>query len=458
VKNAKYLSFIFFIVVTSVFSSEKILLTNQENNSYIWSEYIEEQELIPAKEFASIISAKFEWNPIIQEGILKKYKALCFLWPNKEKIILDKEEIVLQSPCQLISGKLFVPFDLIFSFCERVDMRAEFSKEKNKLIFYKKSSGIPPLANTKQGFWHVLKEGETLYRISKNYGIDLSSIISLNRIIDPRFLVPGQMIYIPDIGIQTEKELEIPSLPPETTGPKKPLVEKYGIKKIVLDPGHGGKDSGAIGKSGTKEKDVNLDIAIKLHKELKKRLPNTEIILTRDDDYYVPLVERTALANFKKVDLFISIHANAAFSNSASGFEVFHLSAVASDKHAENIAEFENAVIKKFKEKEIIDYTQKILSDIAQDEFISQSIDLALFIQRQVTSKLDIKNRGIKSAFFWVLRDAKMPAVLIETGFLSNPDEEAKMKELAFKTNLVNALANAIIAYKESYEEKLTKE
>ncbi|MEW6680035.1 MAG: N-acetylmuramoyl-L-alanine amidase, partial [bacterium] len=176
-----------------------------------------------------------------------------------------------------------------------------------------------------------------------------------------------------------------------------------------------------------------------------------------DADYYIPLAERTGLANFKKADLFISIHANAAFSRAASGFEVYHLSAVASDKYSEEIAEAENMVVERFKEKKSSLLTEIILKDIAQTEFINESIDLGLLVQNRVSERLSMKDRGVKSAFFYVLRDAKMPAILIETGFLSNASEEARMKEEDFKEGMVNAICDAIVSYKEQYEKKLVE-
>jgi N-acetylmuramoyl-L-alanine amidase len=233
-------------------------------------------------------------------------------------------------------------------------------------------------------------------------------------------------------------------------------ISRFGIKRIVIDPGHGGKDSGACGKT-LKEKDVVLNIAKRLKERIEEE-SGIEVILTRDDDYYVPLPERTALANYKKADLFISIHANAAFSKSATGFEVFHLSAIASDKQAEALAELENSSIKLDGKDGFKDYTQQILADMAQSGFVKESIELASAIQKEVVSRLNMKARGVKSANFYVLKDALMPAVLVETGFISNGYEESRLKDEKFLYGMTDSLCDAILRYKESYETALKEE
>ncbi len=445
------------------FCSERILLVNSEANLSLYAPYIKEQDFVSLKEVASCLKASFEWNPVIQEASLKKDGIRCFVWIDKDRAILDKKELYLPNCPKLISSNIFVPVELVKAFVERLNMRLELTNSK---ITIAKKGPLPTLANTKDGFWHILKEGETLYRVSQNYGVDISSLLSLNKIIDPRFVIPGTMLYIPSLalskqdnepGTQTlELGIRIPNPEPRIPNKGGSAITKYGIKRIVIDPGHGGKDPGAIGKSGLKEKDVVLEIALRLVKDLKKRIPEVEIILTRDADYYIPLAERTGLANFKKANLFVSIHANAAFSHEASGFEVFHLSAIASDRYSEDLAESENTVVKRFKEKEV-DLTQMILKDIAQTEFISESIDLGVLIQNKASNELTMKNRGIKSAFFYVLRDAKMPAILVETGFLSNSAEEARMKQDEFKEAIVDTISNAIVLYKEKYENKLAE-
>ncbi|MEK7813050.1 MAG: N-acetylmuramoyl-L-alanine amidase, partial [Candidatus Desantisbacteria bacterium] len=229
------------------------------------------------------------------------------------------------------------------------------------------------------------------------------------------------------------------------------------IRTIVIDPGHGGKDSGAIGKTGLLEKNVVLDISKRLRFALQRAMPNINILLTRDNDYFIPLRERTRFANYKNADMFISIHSNASYASKAHGFEVFCLSTEASDDASRALAAAENEVISLEKEtgSNNIDMIKLILGDIAQQEFIDESMELAASVQSIVCKNMGMVSRGAKSAFFWVLRDAMMPAVLIEVGFLTNPFEESRLRSEEFRDNLVSSICDAIVVYKSKYEGKM---
>ncbi|MEN8135643.1 MAG: N-acetylmuramoyl-L-alanine amidase [Thermodesulfobacteriota bacterium] len=193
-----------------------------------------------------------------------------------------------------------------------------------------------------------------------------------------------------------------------------------GIKRIILDPGHGGKDSGARGKNGLLEKDIVLKIAKQLSRKLKERL-GVEVILTRDSDVFIPLEERTAIANSKEGDLFISIHVNAAPTKKARGIETYIL-AQARSKNAMALAARENATT-----TSKMSDLQSILLDLIQNSKKSESIKLAEYVQDNMVDglrpKYKIKNLGVKTAPFIVLIGAEMPAILTEIAFISNPTE-----------------------------------
>ncbi len=220
---------------------------------------------------------------------------------------------------------------------------------------------------------------------------------------------------------------------------------KTGVKLIVLDPGHGGKDPGAIGKKGTKEKDLNLAIARKLKKYLEKM--GLEVILTRNSDIFLPLNERTKVANDNKADIFISIHCNSAprRNSYANGFEVYFLSEARTDWERA-VAKAENEVIRYEAQKSEIsdDFLSFILADLAQQEFLKESQDLAVAVQDAVCEILNIENRGVKQAGFYVLKDAFMPAILIECGFLSNPNEEVLLRKDWYQEKLAKGIAEGI--------------
>lgn len=224
------------------------------------------------------------------------------------------------------------------------------------------------------------------------------------------------------------------------------------ISIIVLDPGHGGFDSGAKGPTGLEEKDVALKVAIRLKGLLEKRM-NATVLLTRDGDYFVPLEERTSFANRNKADLFISIHANAARKNAADGFETYFLGLEATDDDARAVAMYENSVrnIGRGDVKEGDDLGI-ILGDMLNTAVLNESSILAEAIQKGFERAVKIENRGVKQAPFIVLMNAMMPAVLTEIAFISNPAQEKRLKDKAFLDKMAEAIFNSIKAYKRSYE------
>jgi N-acetylmuramoyl-L-alanine amidase len=247
---------------------------------------------------------------------------------------------------------------------------------------------------------------------------------------------------------------EVPPPEPEITAPVPPVAEakKPRVRTIVIDPGHGGKDPGAIGRRGTKEKDVVLKIAHKLAKELHKNL-KTRVILTRYHDIFLPLAERTAIANREKADLFISIHCNASLKSRTKGFEVYFLSDEASDEEAQAVANMENAVMALEERTEERNELSSILWSLTMNEFMNESSEICSLVSSQVDNHLrTMDNRGVKQAGFTVLRGAKMPAILVEVGFISNRSEERKLKSSKFQKNLVESVCVGVEKYKEWVE------
>jgi N-acetylmuramoyl-L-alanine amidase len=235
--------------------------------------------------------------------------------------------------------------------------------------------------------------------------------------------------------------------------PKKKEIAKD-AKIIVLDAGHGGQDPGAIGPHGIKEKDVNLAIVLYLEKIFKKD-KNYKVILTRDDDTFIPLVERANVANKNKADLFISVHCNANLKRSASGFEIYFLSENASDSAAISTETLENSVIAledKSDEKKTV--LQNMLWSMVVNEYINESSELSSFIVCEASGRLKIPNNGIKQANFYVLRGTQMPSVLVECAYLSNYTEEAKLQTGSFQKSVADAIYEGVKKY---YARKNTK-
>lgn len=229
---------------------------------------------------------------------------------------------------------------------------------------------------------------------------------------------------------------------------------------IVIDPGHGGKDPGAIGPTGLKEKDVVLDIAKRLAWLLRKEL-GIKVILTREDDTFVPLKARGEIANLKGADLFLSIHTNASRNRRKGGFETYFLSPAKNDE-ARAVAMRENAALRFELPEGSTEYVsqndyvlQDILGDMLQVSFLKESEDLAAIIQEELDQRLRMDNLGVDQAGFYVLVGAKMPSVLVEVAFISNPYEEKLLKQRRFRQNIARALYRAIKRFKRKYEGQL---
>jgi N-acetylmuramoyl-L-alanine amidase len=221
------------------------------------------------------------------------------------------------------------------------------------------------------------------------------------------------------------------------------------VKRIVIDPGHGGKDPGTD-LGGIQEKDITLDMAKKLAAKIKE-IVGCDVLLTRDKDVAIPLEERTAFANENKADLFISIHVNAHKQSSVYGLETYFLN-MATDERAVMVAARENAT----SEKNISDL-QSILNDLMLNTKISESSKLAYKVQNGMMSNIKKtykvrKDLGVKQAPFYVLIGAEMPAVLIETGFITNPTEKKRLLNDSYKKLLTDGITSGINSYIKSIE------
>ncbi len=224
---------------------------------------------------------------------------------------------------------------------------------------------------------------------------------------------------------------------------------------VVIDPGHGGKDPGAIGFSQKNhEKDVVLQVS-KLIKQLVEKELDVKVLLTRNDDSFVPLQDRTAFANRNSANLFISLHCNAAPHNRSEGIEVFFLSTARTDE-ARAVEMMENSVVEIYEGgKDALDNYDSlslVLMDMAQAEHLQESSYLAIKLQANLVKNTGANDRGVKQAGFYVLRGAFMPSVLVELGFINNRNEEKKLIDPAYQMKLAEAVYESIKSYIHSYE------
>jgi N-acetylmuramoyl-L-alanine amidase len=244
-------------------------------------------------------------------------------------------------------------------------------------------------------------------------------------------------------------------VPPTESKPtrdgQRSLTRALGLKisRIVIDPGHGGHDTGTIGPHGLMEKDLCLDVALRLGREIEEKLPGAEVIYTRKDDTFIPLEERTAIANDAKADLFISVHANSSHDAAARGIETYYLNFATSEESME-VASRENALA-----QSSLHDLQDIIKKIARNEKVEESKELASDIQDSLTHRLqlvsqDERNRGVKKAPFVVLIGANMPSVLSEISFISNPSDEKLLRKTDQRQRVADGLYRGIASYLDS--------
>uniref|UniRef100_A0A7C3N516 MurNAc-LAA domain-containing protein n=1 Tax=candidate division WOR-3 bacterium TaxID=2052148 RepID=A0A7C3N516_UNCW3 len=228
------------------------------------------------------------------------------------------------------------------------------------------------------------------------------------------------------------------------------------IRTIIIDPGHGGKDPGAIGYNGTKEKNLNLDMALRLKDKIKANLSGIDVVLTRYDDRFLSLKDRTNFANKYKNSLFVSIHCNASKNTEAKGFETYFLSTAKTDWERAVEAR-ENASVTfdlPETEKKGIDF---IFFDLAQNEFLQESSRLAELVQTKFEKKYQDCERGVRQAGFYVLKGNFMPAILVECGYISNKEEEKKLNNKSYRDELTQLIFEGIRDFIKEHEKKFTK-
>ncbi|MFI5347451.1 MAG: N-acetylmuramoyl-L-alanine amidase [Elusimicrobiota bacterium] len=215
---------------------------------------------------------------------------------------------------------------------------------------------------------------------------------------------------------------------------------------VVVDAGHGGKDPGATGTRGTKEKDITLAAALELARVLRER-GDFDIVLTRDDDTFVPLSDRSKKANDLDADLFVSLHCNAAGNHREKGYEVYSVSETASDPEAERLAAAENAALELEGKKPEDEAAKQILLAMTKTEMINESAPFAALVERAVGKHVDVSDRGQKQAGFYVLRGTHAPAILVEMAFVSNPKDEAELGSRRFRRKMAEGVAAGIADY-----------
>ncbi len=275
--------------------------------------------------------------------------------------------------------------------------------------------------------------------------LDMTSLRSHNV-----FFLPDPYRLVVDIQGQNALEAPVSLSKTKTVVPpaKAAKPASVGIRKIVLDPGHGGRDPGAVGLGGMAEKDVVLSVARKLARKLQQEM-GIEVVLTRKDDSFVRLEDRTAIANAEDADLFVSLHMNASPNGDARGLETYYLDNT-TDEASIRLASRENGTA-----RNKVSDLQFILSDMTQNMKLEDSITLAHRLQGSLVGTMarqmaDVRDLGVKKALFYVLVGARMPSVLVEMFFITNKSEGRAMAQERYQEAVVDSLYEGIQKYNQT--------
>ena len=387
---------------------------------------LDNRVMIPLEVIKFIAEVDIKWDnqtKTLSINTIRPYllKVRSYSHPDKTRVVID-----LSEKTEFRADKLTNP-DRIF-----IDIMGSIVKLEDTFKQIKIDDGVIKTVRTAQFNEEITRVVFDLYREAK---YEVFSLIEPDRVVIDIF--------------KSGKEAAISqTLPAKSEEKSAPGPEITGNRVVIIDPGHGGKDPGAIGPTGLKEKDVTLGIALYLEKLLKGA--GIPTYLTRSKDEFVYLENRTNFANQKNGFVFISLHANSVLNHrpSAEGIETFVLSSKYIGASARDVADRENRASRAHPEVDAD--LALIIADLEESANIKYSLDFADIVQKKLVNYLKLENRGVKQAPFVVLKGANMVAVIVEVGFISNPKEEKLLKTSKFRENAAQALFEAIKYYIET--------
>jgi N-acetylmuramoyl-L-alanine amidase len=460
----------------------------------VWSLDSDRETLyMRANDVARLFRATQFWNATSRKVVLGVGRTRFILTVDTRVVVIDGEPVLLRKPVKYNSGFVMVPLEFIlevashytpwtfqwdpdrrtlavagFGFnIERIDFTSAANRTTATItmtepLLYHMDANTPGLVRLKvyggrvdtqliaRRESHGLIDGVRSEQTERDAYIYFAvqrnvARVRIDREEEPDRIVlvveKGELPEIPDAEFEGSRIVEIVD---ESTAERRSIE----IKTVVIDAGHGGKDHGKTGSGGLLEKDVNLLLARKIAERIKDEL-GLEVVLTRDDDRLLSLTQRTEIANEAGGDVFISIHCNSWFSERTGGFEAYFLSPARSESERA-LARYENTGSASGTNTPDGD-VDFIIWDLVQNEFINESSTFAELIQKSMSEHLSIRNRGVKQANFVVLQGARMPAVLVETAFLSNPVEERLLSNPDFHRDVADGMVEAIREMRRRY-------
>ncbi len=387
---------------------------------------IDNRVMIPLEVVKIIAEVDIKWEnqtKTLSINTIRPYllEVRSYSHPDKTRVVID-----LSEKTEFRADKLINP-DRIF-----IDIMGSIVKLEDTSKQIKIDDGVVKTVRTAQFNEEITRVVFDLYQQAK---YELFSLIEPDRVV----------IDIFKSGEEAAISETLPAKPEEKPAPGPEITGK---RVVIIDPGHGGKDPGAIGPTGLKEKEVTLGIALYLEKLLKGA--GIPTYLTRSKDEFVYLEDRTNFANQKNGFVFVSLHANSVLNHrpSAEGIETFVLSSKYIGASARDVADRENIASRAHPELDTD--LALIIADLEESANIKYSLDFADVVQKKLVNYLKLEDRGVKQAPFVVLKGANMVAVIVEVGFISNPKEEKLLKTDKFRENAAQALFEAIKYYIEN--------
>lgn len=447
---------------------------------------------VEARELARLSQAQLRWEPVSEQACFSRVDGLLCLEYGDSRAVLNKSDS--ESVAMVHGGRsLFIPAEFLESplFARFTGTEIAFDAA-NRIL--KQDAPVtlafPPVENIGDRYRiQVLFEEPLTYQLIDSGAKRVWIRFHRGRFADSRVLEGDEVVREvrivqrrqsadmivelgPDAGAhdlrfdkgENRLVLDVATVdgaairmaratPAAEAAPKAPVLPEafvpaapYGVKTVVVDAGHGGKDSGALGTRGTMEKDINLKVAKALANRLKKE-KNIRVIMTRDSDEFIALAKRTEIANSARADLFVSIHCNSSLSSKADGFEVYFLSPKATDEAAAAVARIENSVVALEAPEERAGKIGELLASMAVYDFINESSKCAAHLCLGVKGHSDVRTTDVREANFYVLRGAQMPGVLVELEYLSNPVAELKLRSSRWRSKVVEGLATGVVNY-----------
>lgn len=444
---------ILFIILFNILPKYEIIYEN--NSCIVQSEIIEGQDYLPLKPIAELCEINYVLDKIYQRCLISSEEHRIQMISDISVIKYDTTYFYIPFPPHYFNEDFYIPVFIIPDI---------IGSKLKKLIFLKKIEEIPVIDKIDL----ITRGDSTILKFSWKTPVDFDVLFSPQQTIieidgvykEKTKLKPKGAVK--SLNLQAYKtytriELDLEGINACLEKNNEIVFYKKVAKRvelIVLDPGHGGIDPGAIGKNGLYEKDANLDISKILKKFIEDSL-KVKVLLTRDKDQYLSLKARTNFANKNAADIFVSIHCNASpKSRQARGFETYFLSEARTNEERA-VAAMENASLMFDEEVKASSDINFILYDLAQSLFLEESNNLAEAIQTSAEKLLNIPARGVNQAGFYVLRGAFMPAVLVECAFISNPEEEKLLRQKEFKQKIAHAILCGLSDFIIRYERRL---